>query len=425
MKRAVIGLAAACCFAAHAEPMSLSFDRMPVATFLRFFYSELEKRPVVIDGAVEKSDLTVSLSVPSIERDKAVQLGREALSRLGVQVERAKSVDWVSLSRAKDARDQWKQLVYTPRNRDAMELVNLSHLVVRQGKFAHERAGVAATDGASGQAAAGASNVPETGSNGASVSGKAIDRIVFAGPVEEVAALESLLERLDTVPPQVEIRAGIYEFSDDSQKGSALSAVLSLLKGRIGVSIGGTGSGDSLRINAGGIDAVFSVLDTDTRFRYVARPKVLAKDGQAATFFAGEDKRVTGALVLDKSGNPIQSKETLSAGVSLEVTPRIRGDVVDLAVHEAVSSFVSSGSGDPSILKRDLQSALVMQPGAVYVIGGLQASRTTGDKSGLFGFRTRSADSSTQTEIVLLLSVSRDAVIDPQLSRAKVDQDVQ
>lgn len=405
-------------FCAFAEPISMTFDRMPVATFVRFFYTTLEKRSMVIDGAVEKSDLTVSLSVPGIEPDKALQLGRDTLARLGISVERTKQVDWIGLSRAKDTRDQWKQLVYTPKHRDALELVDMAHIVVRQGMFAHERKGGVQQPGTTESAN---SNVPETGTNGASVTGKAIDRIVFMGPVDEVVALQSILDLLDTVPPQVEIRAGIYEFSEDSSKGSALSVVLNLLKGKIGLTVGSAGAGDSLRITTPSIEAVFSILDTDTRFRYVARPKVLVKDGQTATFFAGEDQRVAGAIVLDRNGNPIQSKESLSAGVTLQVTPRIRGQIVDLAVHESVSSFVATSSGDPSILKRDLQSALLMQPGSVYVIGGLQSSRHTGDKSGLFGFRTSSADKSSANEIVLLLSVARDDVVDHALSRAKVE----
>lgn len=263
--------------------------------------------------------------------------------------------------------------------------------------------------GQSGQVAP--SRVPENGSNRASFQGKPLGRIVFYGPEHEAKALESLLARLDTPEPQVEIRAGIYEYQTDISKGSAVKAVLNLFNGKLAISFGAAAAGDTIKIKAPSIDAVLALLDQDGRFKNVAQPRVMGKDGEPARFFAGQKERVSGSLVLDRNGNPIQSKESLEAGITLEVTPRIRRDSVDVLLHESVSTFIasSSGSSDPAMLTRDISSRLSMKPGYVYVVGGLKSERKTGDASRFLGLPLGSSEHTQETELVLLMSVSPDA----------------
>jgi type II secretory pathway component GspD/PulD (secretin) len=250
--------------------------------------------------------------------------------------------------------------------------------------------------------------VPESGLNGASITSKLIDKLVFLGPENEVRALESLLVQLDVPVAQVQITAGIYEFQSGRNQGSAIAAALKLFGDRLGLTFdGGQQSGGTIRLRIGAIDAVLSTLDQDSRFRYVARPNVLVKDGETARFFAGEDVRVIGAVVVDRTGNPVQSKETLSAGVTLEATPHIRSEAVDLSLYQAVSNFVAGTGADPSILKRDLRSRLVVQPGYVYAIGGLKSSRTTQSQRRFFGFSVGSGNDVSDAELFLLLTVTR------------------
>ncbi len=247
--------------------------------------------------------------------------------------------------------------------------------------------------------------------NGASITSKGFDKLVFFGPDIEIRAVESLLSKLDVPNPQIEIRGAIYEFQRANSFGSGVNALVKLFNERLGITVNGrpsSSTGSSIKLSLPSLDAAFSLLDTDSRFRYVARPNLLVRDGETVRFFAGEDVRVTGSIVLDRNGNPIQSRESLSAGVTLEATPNIRGEVVDLNLFQAVSNFVTTGSGDPSILKRDLRSRLVMTPGSVYVIGGLQSSRKSQGQQRLFNFNLGNDANDTETEIVLLLSVFSD-----------------
>jgi hypothetical protein len=392
-----------------AEPerakFALTFDKVTLQQLVMVFYDQCEKKGLLFDPAVTKLEDVVTLKTPRMSCGQTRPILLDALARAGLGIEVKNGYDVVRQLPGKDEREGWRESIYRPKFRDAVELAEQAQIAVRKGFFAHQRRGAQVQVTAPGE------QVPEAGANGATITGKPVDKLVFFGPEAEVKAVESLLSRLDVPNPQVELKAGIYEFQRGKAEGSGVDAVVKLFSEKLGITInsGALGAGGSaVKVSLPSLDAALSLLDTDSRFRYVARPKVLARDGEPVHFFAGEDVRVVGAIVLDRNGNPIQSKETLSAGVTLEATPRIRGEVVDVSLYQAVSNFAAGASGDPSVLKRDLRSRLVMQPGAVYVIGGLQSSRKTQGQQRFFGFRVGNDDQDAETEIVLLLTIAPD-----------------
>jgi general secretion pathway protein D len=113
---------------------------------------------------------------------------------------------------------------------------------------------------------------------------------------------------------------------------------------------------------------------------------------------------------LTSSGQSVASKTTLTAGVTLQATPFIRGDAVDLTINQQVSDFVSSPNNDPSVMRRQLTTRLSMQPGFVYVIGGLKSNRNKSSKNSFFGFTAGSASDRSDTEVLLLLTVSPEKI---------------
>lgn len=385
------------------DSLSMVFDKLPLQQLVMVYYDQCEKKGVVFDSAVSKLDEVVTVKTPSMSCASVKGLMLDLMTRAGVGVESKSGYDLVRTVRMREERDDWKTFIYRPKFRDAIELAEMSMIAVRKGSFAHQRRG--------GQVQvssvpAGGQEVPETGTNGASLTGKLVDKLVFVGPADEAANVSSLLSRLDVPVPQVEVSMGVYEFQSGSSAGSALNAALSLFKSRIGLTIdGGSVSGSSLKLSLPSLDAALSVLDQDTRFHYVARPKVTVKDGEQASFQSGQDVRVVGAVSVDKNGNPVQSIVTMSAGVTVQALPLIRGEVVDLTLRQIVSDFVSSPNSDPSVVKRDLSTRLECQPGLVYVIGGLQTNRKTTGKRRFFGLETGSTGDASQSEILILVSV--------------------
>jgi len=67
--------------------------------------------------------------------------------------------------------------------------------------------------------------------------------------------------------------------------------------------------GDSVTFKSASIDAVFSALSTDSRFKSISNPSLRVKSGSSARFSVGSDVPVLGAVQFDKAGNPIQSVE--------------------------------------------------------------------------------------------------------------------
>lgn len=396
------------CAAEQKGSLSMVFDRVPLQQLVLIYYDQCEQKGVVFDAGVVGLDQVVTLKTPSMSCASVHSLLVDLMGRSGVGVESKSGYDLVRLVRAHDDRDDWKTALYTPRFRDAVELAELTMIAVRKGSYAHQRKGVQVQ---SAGAVAVSSSVPENGSNGASLTGKPVDKLVFFGPPDEVANVLSLLSRLDVPVGQVEVSMGVYEYQSGSSVGSAINAAVSLFKGRIGLTVdGGSSGGSSLKLALPSLDAALSVLDQDSHFKYVARPRVSVKSGEQASFQAGQDVRVVGAVSLDRNGNQVQSIVTMSAGVSVQVLPVVRGEVVDLTLHQLVSDFVSSPNADPSIVKRDLSTGLVVQPGAVYVIGGLQTTRKNSSSHRFFGFGVGDASDVSQTEILILLSVKPDVV---------------
>jgi type II secretory pathway component GspD/PulD (secretin) len=385
--------------------IGFTVDRLPLQQVLMIFYDQCERRGLVLDPGLSKLDDPVSFKIPSLPCSQVRPLVLELLARSGLVIEGKVSFDLVKRVHQADERDTWQQLFYAPKFRDALDLADMSMIAVRKGSFAHQRKGPVQLSSAS-------TEVPETGSNVASMASKPVDRLVFFGPPGECVALQALLARLDVPVPQVELRAGIYEFQSTGASGSAVNAAASLFNGRLTLQATSVAqAGGFVKVAAGGVDAALSLLDHDSRFKFVARPTVLAKDGEAVHFFAGQQVRVNGATVLDRNGNPIQSKETLSGGLTLDFTPIVRGEVVDVSLLQSLSDFVPGSDG--ALLKRDIKSRLVMQPGAVYVIGGLRSSRhATGDDR-LFGLRIGTTADANDTELLLVLTVQVDGQPSP------------
>jgi type II secretory pathway component GspD/PulD (secretin) len=384
--------------------LSLTMDKVPAQQLVMLYYDQCEKRGLVFDPTVSKLDdvLTVKTTVMTCREIKSILL--DALDRAGVSIENRVNYDVITQAAKREETDGWQELIYRPRFRDALELAQQTMIVIRKGVYAHQRRGASVQLTTPGQ-----TSVPETMSNGASITAKAIDKLIFYGPAAESKAVETLLLKLDVPVPQVEISAGIYEYQGGRSEASAVNAAMKLFGAKLGISIsGGNTSGSTLKLSVPDLDAALSLLDADSRFHYVARPKALVRDGEQVSFVSGQDVRVTGSVTTNGTGQSVQSITTLTAGVSMQVSPLIRGDIVDVTFHQTVSDFVASPNADPSIMKRELTSKLVMRPGLVYIIGGLQTSRKTQNRQTFFGFPVGSSADAADTEILLLLAVKLD-----------------
>jgi general secretion pathway protein D len=161
------------------------------------------------------------------------------------------------------------------------------------------------------------------------------------------------------------------------------------------------------------LQAVYSALVSDSRFKVVSSPTLRVKSGSAARLMVGSDTPVITSNQLDRNGNAVQSVEYRSAGVILDVTPEARELVTDLQVRQQISNFVSTTSGvnnSPTLMKREFQTNVSLRADDVLVLGGLDQDQSSGDKSGLPWLPSwlgLNGQRHQKSEILLLMQVQR------------------
>lgn len=402
---------------------SLYSDSLPISQMILLYYDQCERRGLIFDSDSAKLEEKILVKADSLTCAEAKSMVHGAISRGGLALENHVSYDVVKKIEKQDDRKDWEQLIFRPRFRDPVELADQCTVVYSKGSFAHQRrmANVTAT---TTQGESAMQQVPDTGSNGASITSKAVETLIFYGPLSEVKAVRDLLQLLDVPYKQVEISAGLYEYQAGASSGSAVTAALKLFGAKLGVSLSSGARGGASTLSSAGsassasyntlsfatpdFSAVLSLLDEDSHFRSVSRPKVLARSGQQVVFTTGQDVMVPGPITINASGQSLQSLVNVTAGVTFQVTPQVRGDVVNVSLRETVSDFVPSPNSNPSILKRDLVADLMMRPGVVYVIGGLNANNQTTSKTTFFGLKVGEQFTRNDTEILLLLTVKED-----------------
>jgi type II secretory pathway component GspD/PulD (secretin) len=121
-----------------------------------------------------------------------------------------------------------------------------------------------------------------------------------------------------------------------------------------------------------------------------------------------------------------QSIDYKSAGVQIELEPRILAEHVQLKVRQQMSSFsltTTSNIDSPTILKREATTTVVVKPGELVVLAGMDEQRDSSSTSGLSflpNFLNGSNREKSRSQLVLLLEVQSDSVL--QSSTTKDEQ---
>ena len=183
---------------------------------------------------------------------------------------------------------------------------------------------------------------------------------------------------------------------------------------------------------SGDIRAVLHALGTDGRSRVISTPRVMVLDNEKATINVGDQISVdTGASTgTTTGGNVVTTRQYLSTGVILSVTPRINaGGRVTLDVNQEVSSPAPGSLTNPTISTRKAQTVVTVSSGETMVLAGLIKEENITASSGipllskipliggLFGAQSLSKK---RTELVLLITPT--VVTSPEDARAVTDE---
>ena len=377
-------------------------DRLPLSRVISLAQEAVFGRRYVLppELASDERPVTLNLSVSDsrqVQRQEYIRW----LKQLNIAVDTRNGVDRYYTFTPATPPVKMLTYVYTPVNQPVSYLasvlsgvINASSTSPSTGKSSSSPAQVSASGGTSFMSATG-------------------DNLVFRGTREELTRLQSLLPLVDIPSQRVSVTGYIYEVQGSKSEGSGLALVAKMLSGKFGISIGSEMSlGNSFTFSTSSLSAIYELFRTDNRFTVVSSPNLMVSSGKNASFSSGQQVPVLGSVSYN-DGTPVQSVTYRDSGVIFKLTPVVTGNRIHITVHQELSSFVKTDTGisdSPTLLKREIDSTLVLNDGDVVVLGGLADSNDSDTKTGFSllpkWFSQRSSENS-KTDMVILLQVKK------------------
>lgn len=293
------------------------------------------------------------------------------LNSLGYRLENRGGVDYVSLIKKSDDYDFF---VYRPKHKSAAELKT-----ALSGLF------------------------------GATVGGDG-DRLIFKTSVVEIEKIKSLLKRFDVRPREVVVRGKIFEVTTKKTDASSLSIVADVFK-KAGLAVSnGAKLVNYLSFKDKRVNAYWSALSGDDRFKLLSEPSLRIKSNTTASLTVGNDVPTLGSVTY-QDGQPVQSVTYRSSGIIFEITPEVLDGVINLSVRQELSNFAETTSGvnnSPTLVKREIKTNISATNAELIVLGGLIENKNTASTAGLSflpAFLSAKSNSNDKTEIILSLYV--------------------
>lgn len=257
--------------------------------------------------------------------------------------------------------------------------------------------------------------------------------VVVSGTVDDIRLIRDLVDKIDIVLAQVRIEVIIAEvtLTDTDKSGiSALNLTVSpnTKTGTLQIT-NFSGSVAGWNVSAGVVNPLsFAAAMTDAGSRHkvkiLSAPTIVTTHNKQAQFAVTQQQPIiTGTTSTPTSGSSITGFSTNSSvtykdiGITLKVTPLIGDDgsiqlQIDQVVDDVISNVTIDNNLQPVIGHREANSFVNVNDGQMIVLGGLQRSSNTADRtklgflheipiiSHIFGARTNEVD---RTELLLFI----------------------
>lgn len=368
MFTAVLFLFAAVPAYTDAPRVNLDFTDMTIAEFLKLVYRDTLGNDYVLEPEILQDERKISVRVFDFrQKENLVTL----LKSLGYQLDSREGVDYISsLKKA----DDYDFFVYFPKYKRVQDLKSsLSPLLT--GAF--------------------------SGDN---------DRLIFKGSSVEISKLKKLLKSFDRRQKELVVRGKIYEVTMTKTDASSLSIVSDIFK-NAGLALSpGKQLANFLSFKNSDVNAYFSALSTDDRFKLISEPSLRVRSNTTATITVGRDVPTLGNVTYNNN-QAVQSVTYRSSGVIFEITPEIMDNVINLAVRQEMSNFSETVNGvnnSPTLVKREIKTNITAQSAELIVLGGLIEHKDTNSEAGLSflpNWLGAKSDTKDRTEIILSLHV--------------------
>ncbi|EFM6727595.1 type II and III secretion system [Escherichia coli] len=412
--------------ASDTAPAAVPFvaDRLPLSRVISLAQEEVFGRRYVLppELASDERPVTLNLSVSDsrqVQRQEYIRW----LKQLNIAVDTRNGVDRYYTFTPATPPVKMLTYVYTPVNQPVSYLASVLSGVINASVSrsssgtstgaSSSKSSSSSSSSSSTVSASVASSSAMVSSGGGSFLSATGDNLVFRGTREELTRLQSLLPLVDVPSQRVSVTGYIYEVQSSESEGSGLALVAKMLSGKFGISIGSEMSlGNSFTFSTSSLSAIYELFRTDNRFTVVSSPNLMVSSGKNASFSSGEQVPVLGSVSYS-DGTAVQSVTYRDSGVIFKLTPVVTGNRIHITVHQELSSFVKTDTGisdSPTLLKREIDSSLVLNDGDVVVLGGLADSSDTDTKTGfslLPKWFSQKSKENSKTDMVILLQVKK------------------
>jgi general secretion pathway protein D len=285
--------------------------------------------------------------------------------------------------------------------------------------------------------APGAQNVPGGGGGGLASAAQpstggfiqadpATNSLIITAPEPLYKQVRALIDQLDTRRAQVYIESMIVEVSggDSADFGFQWQGLLGQSGDKTGLAAGTNftpagGKGNIIGVNVGAaqgqinigeglnlgllksyngvtsLAAIARVLQSQAETNIVSTPNLITLDNEEAKIVVGENVPfITGQFTGAGGGagaganaNPFQTIERKDVGITLRIKPQIgEGGAVRMTIFQEQSSVktdtaAGTTNAGPSTTKRSIENTVVVDDGAILVLGGLIEDRFVTNKS--------------------------------------------
>lgn len=383
----------------------LSLDNIRLSDLAKLTYTEISKTDFIADSHFNNDQTTVTVSYRSKEPEQIKQMLNELLQHHGYSVQHFN--DSIFISRIPNESTQQKiPFYYKPKHRPSAYLTQILRPMFDEKDFHPKQDGMDRP---------GTESSPEFVPPGSALAqyNQDYDAFVFYGTPAKIELMQTLLHDLDTPQQELLVKAYIYEVSNIEGASSSFSAALSLLNGKLALGLAANTLANQLSFKATNVQAVFSAIASDSRFKTVSAPTLRVKDRNKAVFTVGQEVPVLSGITTTGNGTTSQSIQYVNSGVILELQPTIRADDIQLTINHQLSNFIQTTTGvntSPTLLKREIKTTIDTRHDEIIILGGLEQQSDTDSVSGFpllpKFLRTRSTDS-TKSDILLILHVQK------------------
>ncbi|WP_287034277.1 hypothetical protein [Methylophilus sp.] len=237
-------------------------------------------------------------------------------------------------------------------------------------------------------------------------------KLLFKIPPDKEEYITNLIADFDHTKPDLVIKASLYEYTKRDNKQNAVEAVLNILKDTLTITLPtvNIASATRLAINAKDVPLLFKVLNTQENFKVLSSPTIRATDDKQASINIGASVPVLNQIVTNATGQIQQSVQYRDSGITLQVTPKIRRENIELNIMQNVSDFTLTTTGvnqSPTLIQRRLETTLNCKDGDLILLGGLEQSRDEKGRSSFLGLPTGNRASKENTDLLLVLHVTK------------------